>query len=341
MKRSFPELEELEILRSKKTPYGSHRLEAEIHHSGEIFPIYSFSFGVEDRSLPTVAFFGGVHGLERIGTRLLIAYLQSLHQLLSWDRVTKELLKVCRVHFYPLVNPVGMYLNSRSNGDGIDLMRNAPVEAPNRSKYQLFAGHRISPRLPWYRGPEGQPMAAEAQAVVDFVKRELWGAKVAQSLDVHSGFGSRDRLWFPYARSSEEFGNAPEAMSLKALLDETYPNHIYKVEPQSHQYTAHGDLWDYLYDEYRTEKRPGIFIPWSLEMGSWIWVKKNPKQLFSRAGVFNPMLPHRRQRVLRRHVTLFDFLIRAVISNANWAFLPPQKREQLWVQAKKEWYGGE
>lgn len=341
MKKNFPELEELEILKAHKTPYGTSRLETEISHGGRTFPIYSFSFGVEDRSLPTVAFFGGVHGLERIGTRILIAYLQSLHQLLSWDRVTKELLKVCRVHFYPLVNPVGMFLNSRSNGDGIDLMRNAPVEAPNRHKYQLFAGHRISSRLPWYRGKEGDPMAQEAQAVIDFVKRELWGAKVAQSLDVHSGFGSRDRLWFPYARSTEAFQNAAEVLSLKAILDETYPNHVYQVEPQSTQYTAHGDLWDYLYDQYRAEDKRSLFIPWSLEMGSWIWVKKNPKQLFTPLGVFNPMLPHRRQRVLRRHVTLFDFLIRAVISNASWAFLPAEKRNELVEQARAKWYRGE
>lgn len=34
---------------------------------------------------------------------------------------------------------------------------------------------------------------------------------------------------------------------------------------------------------------------------------KNPRQLFSRHGMFNPIKAHRIKRVLRRHADLLDF----------------------------------
>ncbi|CAH2929990.1 MAG: FIG011155: Zinc carboxypeptidase-related protein [uncultured Paraburkholderia sp.] len=48
----------------------------------------------------------------------------------------------------------------------------------------------------------------------------------------------------------------------------------------------------------------------TLELGSWLWIKKNPRQLFSRQGFFNPVKAHRTARVLRRHANLLDFLAR-------------------------------
>lgn len=73
-------------------------------------------------------------------------------------------------------------------------------------------------------------------------------------------------------------------------------------------------------------------------MGSWLWVKKNPRQLFSRAGIFNPLIEHRQQRVLRRHVVLLDFIARAAHSHAAWL---PQgaRREAQHRQALALWYG--
>ena len=79
----------------------------------------------------------------------------------------------------------------------------------------------------------------------------------------------------------------------------------------------------------------GITI--TLEMGSWLWVKKNPKQLFSFLGIFNPMIPHRKQRVLRQNLTFFDFLIHAAISYKNW--LPRKRDRQFYEQmALQKWY---
>ena len=86
------------------------------------------------------------------------------------------------------------------------------------------------------------------------------------------------------------------------------------MEPQAQAYTIRGDLWDHLYDSYGEAHGDGVFVPLTLEMGSWLWVRKNPVQALSALGPFNPVVPHRLRRTLRRHLLLFDFLYRAVAS---------------------------
>ncbi len=339
IRRELPELRELLFLADHLHGLGRVETLAEVDHKGKGFPLLALSFGPEDPKTPVLALFGGVHGLERIGTRVVLSYLQTLLELARWDRNTQAMLAATRLLFVPLVNPVGMLLNRRANGNAVDLMRNAPVEAEGLTSWHLFGGHRISHRLAWYRGVEGAPMEVETQAVCDFVRREIFPSKLALSVDVHSGYGIVDRLWFPYARTRQPFPSMAEALALKNLLDRTYAHHVYRLEPQSREYLAHGDLWDYLYDEYRMAQPDGCFLPFTLELGSWVWVRKNWRQLFSLLGMFNPSLPHRERRILRRHVFLFDFLYRAVQSPEPWAELPPSRRERLNAQGLEFWYG--
>ena len=340
--RGLPEMRELLILaeHALQSPLQLAKVDvlAQVNYAEEFFPLLAFRFGPDDPSLPTFAIFGGFHGLERIGTQVVMSYLRTLLELSRWDRITIEMLATTRLLLVPLVNPVGMYLQRRSNGNNVDLMRNAPVQAEGLSPWHLFGGHRLTPRLPWYRGMEGAPMELESQAIVDFVKREIFPAKVAISIDVHSGYGTFDRLWFPFAKNRMPLPDLPEVIALKHLLDQVHPNHIYCIEPQSRQYLAHGDLWDYVYDEYRQIQPDGHFIPFTLEMGSWLWVKKNWIQIFSSLGMFNPRLPHRVKRTLRRHLFLFDLLHRAVRSPEPWQGLEPSERERLLQLGLKLWY---
>ena len=83
----------------------------------------------------------------------------------------------------------------------------------------------------------------------------------------------------------------------------------------------------------------GLFLPLTLEMGSWLWVKKNPRQLFSRQGIFNPLIEHRRQRVLRRHTGWLDFVMRAAQSHRRW--VPEgELRDAAHDAALSRWYRG-
>jgi hypothetical protein len=76
----------------------------------------------------------------------------------------------------------------------------------------------------------------------------------------------------------------------------------------------------------------------TLEMGSWLWVRKNPRQFFSRQGLFNPLIEHRQQRVLRRHVQLLDFLLRATQGEGAWRPVGVGEREVQRDQALARWY---
>jgi hypothetical protein len=110
------------------------------------------------------------------------------------------------------------------------------------------------------------------------------------------------------------------------------------MEPQARTYTARGDLWDHLHDVLAA--RPGrVVLPLTLELGSWAWVRKNPRQLLSPLGSFNPIVPHRLRRTLRRHLPLFDRLLAATAS-AAWARLDPHRRARHQAAALRRWYAG-
>ncbi|MGZ5272143.1 MAG: M14 family zinc carboxypeptidase, partial [Ramlibacter sp.] len=311
---TIPELDDLERAIDAG---GAHLEVARSDCAGGLgLPVYAIALGNPSPAVPGVGFFGGVHGLERIGAQVVIAWLQGLVQRLRWDTTLHRQLEQVRLVFMPLVNPGGLLRRTRANPAGVDLMRNAPVDALDRVPF-LLGGQRMSRSLPWYRGRADAPMQAEGAALCALVERELHGRPFSLVLDCHSGFGLRDRLWFPFAHSRTPIEHLPELHALDELLNQSHMHHPYVVEPQSRQYLAHGDLWDHLYLRSR-ERAGGPFLPITLEMGSWLWVKKNPRQLFSRAGMFNPLLAHRHERVLRRHLALLDFLVRATIAADRW-----------------------
>ncbi len=302
---------------------------------GGSYPVHVVTMGNPSRDVPAVGYFGGVHGLERIGAEVVIAYLHTLVMRLQWDSTLHQQLESVRLVFMPIVNPGGMGLGTRANPSGVDLMRNAPVDATEKVPF-LVGGQRISAGIPWYRGPKGHPMEKESQALCDVVQAELLSRDFSVSVDCHSGFGSRDRIWFPYAHTRAPIAHLAEMHALKSIFVQSNSHHRYIIEPQSLQYLAHGDLWDHLYLQSMAQPER-VFLPLTLEMGSWLWVKKNPRQLFSRHGMFNPLIEHRQQRVLRQHQLLLDFLSRAACGRALW--LPrADARAQQHAQALRDWY---
>lgn len=309
-------------------------------HRGESLPLYCVGFGPADRSLPTLLFVGGVHGLERVGSQVLLNHLAAFMATASWDEMHRKCLERVRVFFIPILNPVGMALRTRANGAGVDLMRNAPVTSSEPDNwYALYRGQRLSSRLPWYRGKADEAMQPETQALCDFVRKEVFPSELGLCLDVHSGFAGKDRLWFPYARSRQLFPNAPEMAALDQLLRETHPNHRYVVEPQSVNYTTHGDVWDYLFDLHAAQHPENVLLPLTLELSAASWYRKNPRQLFSRLGFFHPVKEHRLTRVLRRHRGLCDFLLRAVYSGRHWLPVSEDHRASLRREAELRWGG--
>lgn len=331
----LPELDELLRIAEEGRNHLEVRTVAAVDIDGKTLPLLVFALGNPSPEVPAVGFFGGIHGLERIGTQVLLVFLRGLLTRLRWDHVLHKQLESVRMVFMPLINPGGMLNGSRCNPNGVDLMRNAPVDSTDKVPFML-GGQRYSAALPWYRGIIDAPMEIENQALCTVVQEELHTRSFSIALDCHSGFGLRDRLWFPYAHTRTPIKHLPDIGALEELFAATYPNHHYLFEPQSLQYLTHGDIWDHL---YRTalDQSDRTFLPLTLEMGSWLWVKKNPRQLFSRQGFFNPMKLHRLNRVLRSHLVWLDFLARATAGHQRW--LPTGiERESYRQVALQRWY---
>lgn len=338
LREKLPELAELEALMAT-LPRARTRTLALVRHARQVLPIHAIELGTSDPSAPALMFVGGVHGLERVGTQVLLAYLRSLRAALGWDALLDHLLEQMRLVFVPLVNPAGMALGLRSNARGVDLMRNAPVRADDASRwYQLHRGQRLSPYLPWYQGTPERGLEVESRALCELVAAELMQSRCAIVVDVHSSFLAGDRLWFPYARSRRPFAHTAEVFALAELLGHTHEGHVYTVEPQAINYTTHGDLWDYLYDRAQARAGSRLFLPLTLELSSSPWYRKNPRQLVHKLGLFHPMKAHRLARVQRRHKTLFDFLARAVLSHERWLPQSFEQRAELERRARERWF---
>jgi len=124
---SLPELDELHRLIEMGGEHLSVRSLGKVDASGRSFDLLSITMGNPSPDAPAIGYFGGVHGLERIGAEVVIAYLGNIVQRLKWDSVLHHQLASVRMVFMPMVNPGGMWLNTRANPHGIDLMRNAPL----------------------------------------------------------------------------------------------------------------------------------------------------------------------------------------------------------------------
>lgn len=299
--------------------------------------VLGLRLGSAEADAPVFALVAGIHGLERIGTEVVLAFLDTLASLLAWDDMLAAGLTRVRIVAVPLCNPVGVARRTRCNGRGVDLMRNAP-DHPRARGTPWVGGQRVSPRLPWFRGWPEQGMEPEAAGLCAFVRAHVLSAPTALLVDVHSGFGTVDRLWFPWARTRRPIPHLPEVAALAELVDRALPNHVYRIEPQARNYTAVGDLWDHLYDEQLVGAPERVFLPLTLELGSWLWVKKNPRQLLHAVGGFHPITPHRVRRTLRRHLPLFDVLLRAAASPAAWVDRDVDVRERRRAAAFARWY---
>ncbi len=305
-------------LASKFSEFGTVDVLGEVDHKSYSLPIHSFQLGSAEKDKPVVGLFAGVHGIERIGTHVVVNFLSTLAEQLSWDEHLQQLFSEVTLVAIPLINPVGMLLGKRSNGNDVDLMRNAPVRSLGKTT-PLVSGHRISPKLPWYQGPKLNSMELEIELVSNFIRETIFGRPFALTMDIHSGFGMQDRLWYPYGKTKTPFPDVGVARKFNRLLNTSIPHHVYKLEPQSAAYTINGDLWDFLYDEHRAEHTENTYVPWTLELGSWNWLRKNPKQMFSFAGFFNPILPHRYSRQMRRHRNLLELFLRAARNYKSWS----------------------
>lgn len=309
---------------------------SEVNFKNNTYPIYSYTIGSPNPEAPVLFITGGIHGLEQIGAQLAWSLLKTTIDRLQWDKSIQQHFQNIRLVCIPLVNPVGYFNNTRSNGNGVDLMRNSPIRAVEKTNF-LVSGQSYSAKWPWYHGKINQ-LETENENLKNEFLQQTNKSKCVISIDFHSGFGLKDRLWFPFSYTKNPFPHLAEMYALKHLFEQSHPYHIYKIEPQANSYLINGDIWDYLYLEFKKTNPNSCYIPLTLEMGSWNWVKKNPFQIFLKNGIFNPILDHRIKRTYRRHYLLYDFLLKAIYSNSLWSKLNSIEIDKNKLLAIDHWY---
>src|ERR1700757_2954106 len=106
MHMSFSKLPELFELERIIEDGARHQLQSrqlcEVETAGHKLPIYALTLGNPAPDIPAVGFFGGIHGLERIGTQVLLVFLRSLLARLRWDPMLHRQLESVRLVFMPL-----------------------------------------------------------------------------------------------------------------------------------------------------------------------------------------------------------------------------------------------
>ncbi|CAA0095058.1 Uncharacterised protein [Zhongshania aliphaticivorans] len=313
----------------------STRTEALVKVDDFTLPLISLTIGNPSTAKHCLMLTGGIHGVERIGTQVLLAWLETVVERCRWDshwraQFTSDIAIVA----VPIANPGGMLKDSRCNPNGVDLNRHAPIDAEDKVPF-LVGGQRMSKRLSWYRGKRGADYEIEFIALQNIINRYCHPSRPSIVVDFHSGFGFQDHIWIPYAYRRQPIDDIGSYVALKLLWERNFPHHNYVFGPQAMHYLSHGDIWDYFYRQCRAK---GItLLPLTLEMGSWLWVKKHPQQLFSFAGLFNPTVPHRHSRVLRGHLLLIDFLLAATRNMAHWQPKGEQERG-MQQMAQSLWY---
>lgn len=311
------------------------RTEAIVELDDFRLPLVSLTIGNPERAKSCLIVTAGVHGVERIGTQVLLAWLESVVERCRWDSHWRaQFDEDIAIVALPIVNPGGMLRDSRCNPSGVDLNRHAPIDAEDGAPF-LLGGQRIWRGLPWYRGNWHRQIETEFIALQKVIYRSCLPNRLSVAIDFHSGFGLRDHVWIPFAYRKEPIDDIGNYMALKLLWERNFPHHNYSFGPQAMHYLSHGDMWDYFYQQCRAYGSQ--LLPLTLEMGSWLWVKKHPAQVFSFAGLFNPTVPHRHARVLRGHLILLDFFLAATRSSDHW--LSDGERDRHMTQvAQTLWY---
>jgi len=112
---AFPELYQLEQLINQHPQHIRAQSLATIQVNHHALPIWAIEIGSQAANVPTIGLFGGVHGMERIGSQILLAWLENLLARCQWDNSLLHLLSTVRLVCIPLLNVGGLLNSTRSN----------------------------------------------------------------------------------------------------------------------------------------------------------------------------------------------------------------------------------
>ncbi|MBX3722386.1 MAG: DUF2817 domain-containing protein [Turneriella sp.] len=292
------------LIRIKQLDYSSPS------KKGQRWPIYLLEIGHKSafrKHAPLIV--SGVHGLETIGVRIHLDILSRLVDPQGRHYSPDLLAGKFGVYSIPILNPAGVANLTRSNARGIDLNRNSGVEAEKALPF--FGGHKLSGALPYFRGHTKQ---RETRALFRFLREDFLRRRrrVHLALDIHSGYGSENFFWWPYSYTTKPVFKEQAILSVADTLRERHG--MYRIEPMAKSYQTHGDLWDaalLAFQDKTLQQKPqrrSLFMPFTLEVGTWHELRKSPRRLFSREAIFNPPRESRKAYLKAHRALLWDFI---------------------------------
>lgn len=284
------------------------------------FPIHCLEIGkAKALAKRPVGIVAGVHGLETVGIRILLDFLEYVLHPKSEGYVSEIEKGKLALVVIPIVNPGGVAQKTRSNPAGVDLMRNSGLDAEEAPFF--FGGQSFSAKLPYYRGSTLEP---ESRALFRYLNQYFFSidSQVLPVMDLHSGFGTIDHVWWPYARTKNPCVDTPVYEKISEYWKVQRKHTRYKFGPQSETYTTHGDLWDRFYDHFQSkkqkEKRTSLFLPLTLEVGTWSDLKENPGKIFRKRGIFNPAKDNKFSTIVTYRDFLRDFVLLSQSNVKDW-----------------------
>lgn len=245
--------------------------------TGFRFPIYLLQYGKNTKRAIPITYLAGVHGIEAIGIQVLFDFIHYIAKSESCQEI-QDAVSSGRLIFYfiPIVNPGGFVEKSRSNPAGIDLMRNSGENGEKALPF--FGGQKLSKKLPYYRG---NSMQLENRILKRFIKeRVLTPNNFVPVIDIHSGYGKSNHLWWPPAGKLKPLDEEQRFQDVADFIREKQYINQYAMHRQNLSYRVHGDIWDLLFEE-SIKENSGI-LPFTLEIGTWHSIRQlwKPRDLF-------------------------------------------------------------
>lgn len=284
------------------------------------FPIHMVQIGKDSaiRKNP-VGLIAGVHGLETIGIQVLLDFMEYIVNPKSSGYIPEIKSGKVGILCLPIANPGGVALKRRANPGGVDLMRNSGIDAEHPTPF--FGGHKLTRRLPYFRGKGLQP---ESRSLLRLMAEYFYPITktVLPVLDVHSGFGAIDRVWWPYAKTDTFCEDQSAYEKVADYLKNQCGHGNLEYGSQSDSYQANGDLWDLVYDQFKGVQRAkdsSLLLPFTLEIGTWSSIKEEPSRIFKKKGIFNPTKANRQETITRYRGFLRDYVMLSSTKPKNWS----------------------
>ena len=80
----IPELKQIEtIIKGRNKTHLSSKVLCYVPFQDNLLPIYALTLGNQVQDVPCITYVAGVHGLERIGTQVVVTFLEGLLERLD------------------------------------------------------------------------------------------------------------------------------------------------------------------------------------------------------------------------------------------------------------------